>query len=196
MQTLNPYQSSTIHETTARSVWSRWHFPLLLAWGILPTAFTLRSIYFAVENFNVHGRFYFGLIWDGLFVYVVLAMWIICVSLFGNRSSAVRLVRAVSIIPALPIAMIAMVSIVRHLLPGGTFYIPSVISRNGINEFLLYHLFYVIVFVPMAVYSFMTLWYTYRILRAGDSKHPLNYNDDSTNQRLHPSGGSGVLPNQ
>lgn len=180
---LNPYEVSSRYEISTGFLWRRLHFSLLLAWGILPMVFSARQLYYAIENLNHVGRFYAGLIWDGLGEYVVLAMWIACVVFLTKRQPASRIFRSVLLIPALPIAALMILSVVRHLLPGGAFYMPDIVARQGIAEFLIFHLLYAIVLFPMAGYAVYVLADGYRAFN--DWRHPSGTPQETTNHGLH-----------
>lgn len=128
---------------------------LLSMWGIFPIAMSLRQLWHAVENINAIGHFNPNLIWDGILEYSLLATWGLAVLLRSTYRPIIRILRAFAFLPAFSLCFVAVCSIINHLLPGGGFYLPTVIAHDGLGQFLVFHALYTVVFIPFFAYASM-----------------------------------------
>lgn len=108
-------------------------------------------------NLNGVGSSFPTVIWHGMMEYSLLATWLLAVSTHRTRSPFVRVMRGFGFLPALCISVFAACIIIKHLLPGGEFYLATVLAHDGLGEFLVYHVLYAITFVPLVACALVVL---------------------------------------
>ena len=156
---VNPYETPVVQwsESQDRDGSRRSHVLPLFLWGVIPICLSVRRLWDAVNYLNLNGvgASFPSVILHGIVEYVLLATWLLAVSTRYTKSPAVRVMRAFAFLPASYICVYAACSIVKHLLPGGGFYVPTVLAHGGLGEFLVLHLLYAVTFVPLFAYTFV-----------------------------------------